>query len=382
VTGELDKAAQTYQAEIDNYPRSSAGYGNLGLIYAQEGQYEKAVELTKKAMQLSPEAPTWYSNLAGYTLALRRFAETKQIIQEAQARHFDGSWQHSALYDVAFHAGDTPAMSEQLKWFAGSSDYESDGFSIAADTEAYNGHMGRARELTRKAVDSAVRTDDKESAAIYLASAALQQAAYGDGQEARQTAEAASKLAPESPGAEAIAALAFAMADDPLRAESLSHDLTTRFPHSTQLQALWVPAIEAQVSLDWKDPAGALKTLQAASTIELGQVIYGNNNSCLYHVYVRGEAYMANDKAEAAAAEFQKILDHRGVVGNCWTGALARLGVARAKDLQSRSSRGSDAASARTAALAAYKDFLTLWKDADPDVPILKKAKAEYAKLQ
>jgi len=287
VTGELDKAAQNYQSEVDNYPRSSAGYGNLGLISAQEGQYEKAVELTNKAKQLAPEVPQWYSNLSGYNLALQHLDETKQILREAQARQFGGSWVHDTLYDLAFFSGDSAAMAEQLKWFQENSDYENEGFYLAAETEAYSGHLRQARELTKKAVESAVRIDDKETGAIDLASAALQQAAYGNSAEARQTAEAALKMTPGSPGASAIGALAFAMAEDPLRAEGLAHDLTTRFPHNTQIQALWLPAIEAQISLDWKDPSGALTALQAASKIELGQVIYGSNNSCLYPVYVR-----------------------------------------------------------------------------------------------
>jgi tetratricopeptide (TPR) repeat protein len=148
------------------------------------------------------------------------------------------------------------------------------------------------------------------------------------------------------------------------------------------MQSLWLPAIQAQLALDRKNPAVALNALQAASPIELGNIPLGNNTSCLYDVYVRGEAYLAAGQGSAAAAEFQKILDHSGIVWNCWTGALAHLGVARANALQSRTSQGADADAARTRALAAYKDFLSLWKDADTDIPILKEAKAEYAKLQ
>jgi len=148
------------------------------------------------------------------------------------------------------------------------------------------------------------------------------------------------------------------------------------------MQSLWLPAIQAQLALDRKNPAAALNALQAASAIELGQISFLNNVSCLYHVYVRGEAYLAAGQGKEAAAEFQKILDHSGIVWNCWTGALARLGVARANALQARTSQGADADAARVRALAAYKDFLTVWKDADSDIPILKQAKAEYAKLQ
>jgi eukaryotic-like serine/threonine-protein kinase len=172
------------------------------------------------------------------------------------------------------------------------------------------------------------------------------------------------------------------MAGDTARAESSARDLGKRYPLDTQMQSLWLPAIEAQLALDKKNPSSALNAPQAASPIELGQIAFVTNISCLYHVYVRGEAYLAAGQGSAAAAEFQKILDHSGIVWNCWTGALAHLGVARANALQAKSSQGADADAARVRALAAYKDFLTLWKDADPDIPILIAAKSEYAKLQ
>jgi eukaryotic-like serine/threonine-protein kinase len=171
------------------------------------------------------------------------------------------------------------------------------------------------------------------------------------------------------------------MAGDTAQAESLAQDLAKRFPVDTQIQSLWLPAIKAQLALDRKNPAVALSALRAASRVELGQT-FGANISCLYPTYVRGEAYLAEGHGTEASAEFQKILDHSGIVWNCWTGALAHLGVARANALQARTSQGADADAARVRALAAYKDFLTLWKDADPDIPILKQAKAEYAKLQ
>ena len=190
------------------------------------------------------------------------------------------------------------------------------------------------------------------------------------------------KLAPASQGVESEAALAFAMAGDTARAESLAQDLNERFPLDTQMQSLWLPAIQAQLALDRKNPATALKALHADSAIELGQIQFVNNISCVYPVYVRGEAYLAAGQGKPAAAEFQKILDHSGIVWNCWTGALAHLGVARANALQSRTSQGADSDAARVRALAAYKDFLALWKDADPNIPILKEAKTEYAKLQ
>ena len=380
VTGELDKAAQTYQVEIESYPRSAGGYGNLGVIYAEQGHYAKAAEVTSQALRLAPV--TNYVNLAFFALALQRFDEARQSIHEAQARKLDDYLLHNALYALAFLGADSAAMAEQQRWYAGQPDYEHVGLTLASDTEAYHGHLGKARELTKRAVDSAVRADSKETGAIWQANGALEQAAYGNAAEARQSAAEALKLAPASQGVESEAALAFAMAGDTGRAESLAQDLGKRFPLDTQMQSLWLPAIQAQVALDKKNTASALNAPQAASPIELGQIAFVANISCLYHVYVRGEAYLAAGQGSAAAAEFQKILDHGGIVWNCWTGALAHLGVARANALQAKTTQGADADAARVRALAAYKDFFALWKDADPDIPILIAAKSEYAKLQ
>ncbi len=217
--------------------------------------------------------------------------------------------------------------------------------------------------------------DGQENAAASWEDAALREAAFGHFAEAHQPAKKGLKFVSASRGIEAQAALAFAIADDTAPAESLAQDLNKRWPLDTQIQSLWLPSIQAHLALDRNEPRNALNALQPDSTVELG-------SSCLYSIYVRGEAYLATGQGRASAAEFQKILDHNGIVWNCWTGALARLGVARANALQARTSRGADADAARVRALAAYKDFLTLWKDADPDIPILKQAKAEYAKLQ
>ncbi len=275
-------------------------------------------------------------------------------------------------------------MAEQQQWFAGKADYENIGLALASDTEAYAGHLGKATELTKRAVESAIRADSKENGAISQAIAAQREAAYGYPAEGRQAAAEALKLAPASQGAQVEAALAFAIAGDKARAELLAQDLGKHFPLDTQMQALWLPAIRAQLALngDRKNPASALNTLQIDSVIELGSISFILNLSCLYPTYVRGEAYLAAGQGTQAAAEFQKILDHSGIVWNCWTGALAHLGVARADALQAKKSQGVEADLARSRALAAYKDFLTLWKDADPDIPILKEAKTEYAKLQ
>jgi hypothetical protein len=322
-----------------------------------------------------------YGNLANYALALQRFDEGRQIIHEAQARKMDNYILRSALYALAFLGSDSAAMAEQQQWIAGKPE-ENFGLALASDTEAYGGHLAKARELTKRAVASALRADSKETGAIWQAIAAQWEAAYGNPAEARRSAAEALKLAPASQGVESEAALAFAVTGDTAQAESLAQDLGKRFPLDTQMQSLWLPAIQAQLALDRKNPGAAMNALQTGSAIELGQIGFVANISCLYPTYIRGEAYLAAGQGTAAAAEFQKILDHSGIVWNCWTGALAHLGVARAIALESRTSQGADADAARVRALAAYKDFLTLWKDADPDIPILKQAKAEYAKLQ
>jgi eukaryotic-like serine/threonine-protein kinase len=384
VTGELDKAAKTFQEERDSYPHARA-YSDLNLVYAAQGQYEKAAEISREAVRLAPDRTFAYDDLALWELCLQRFDEARQTIHEAQAGKMDDSILHGALYALAFVGADSAAMADQQRWFAGKPE-ENIGLSLASDTEAYGGHLAKARELTKRAVDSAIRADSKENGAIWQAIAAQREAAYGNPTEARHSAEKSLKLAPTSQGVEVEAALAFALASDTARVESLAQDLGKRFPLDTQMQALWLPAIQAQLALDRKNPAAALTTLQAASAIELGNIQFADNSSCLYDVYVRGEAYLAAGQGSSAAAEFQKIIDHSGIVWNCWTGALAQLGVARANALQSKTfqaqGQGADADAARVRALAAYKDFLTLWKDADPDIPILKQAKAEYAKLQ
>jgi eukaryotic-like serine/threonine-protein kinase len=350
-------------------------------VYAEQGQYEKALDITKQALRLAPDAFN-YDNLANYTLALQRFDEARQSIHEGQAQKLDDLLLHNALYALAFLGADSVAMAEQQQWFAGKPE-ENFGLALASDTEAYSGHVGKARELTKRAVDAAIRADSKENGAIWLAIAAQREAAYGYTAEARQSAEEALKLDAASQGVGVEAALAFAMAGDTARAESLAEDLGKRYPLDTQLQSIWLPAIRAQVALNKKNPAAAVNALQpATSPLELGQITFVTNISCLYPTYVRGEAYLAAGQGSAAAVEFQKVLDHSGIVWNCWTGALAHLGVARANALQARTSQGADADAARVRALAAYKDFLTLWKDADPDVPILIAAKSEYAKLQ
>jgi serine/threonine protein kinase/tetratricopeptide (TPR) repeat protein len=382
VTGEQDKAARVYQEWMGSYPRDAGPYNSMGNVYAVLGQYEKALDSFRQSIRLAPDSLVAYGNLANSHLALQQLEEARQAIQHAQAGKHDDLVLRNALYALAFLKADSSAMAEQQKWFAGQADYENFGLSLASDSESFAGHLGKARELTKRSVDSAIHTDNKETGAIWHENAALREAAFGNPAEAKQAAAEGLKLTPTSQSVGIEAALAYAMAGDTARAESLSQDLNKRFPVDTQVQSLWLPAIRAQVALDRKNPAAAIESLHAAIPIELGQIAFVANISCLYPTYIRGEAYLAAGQGKSAAAEFQKILDHNGIVWNCWTGALAHLGLARAYALDSKSSQGADADAARTRALTAYNDFFTLWKDADPDIPILKQAKTEFAKLQ
>jgi tetratricopeptide (TPR) repeat protein len=382
VTGELEKAALSYQELIASYPRDYRAHLDLGNTYSEQGQYEKAAEEYREGLRLELGSNGPYEDLANSLLALRRFDEARQTIQQVQARKLDDFVAHNVLYALAFVRGDSSAMAEQQQWFAGKPE-ENFGLSLASDTEAYAGDLRKARELTKRSVDSAIRADSKETGAIWLENAALREAAFGQLTDATQAAGEGLKLVPASQGVEVEAALAYAMAGDTARAESLVQDLNKRYALDTQMQSLWVPAIQAQLALTRKNPAAAITTLQPAlPPIEYGQILFVTNLSCLYPTYIRGEALMASGQGKEAGIEFQKILDHSGIVWNCWTGALAHLGMARANALQARTSQGAAADAARVRALAAYKDFLHLWKAADPDIPILKEAKAEYAKLQ
>jgi tetratricopeptide (TPR) repeat protein/predicted Ser/Thr protein kinase len=383
VTGELEKAAQTFQQWSERYPRSARPYNGLGIAETNMGQYEKAMEAFRETIKNDPNQPSGPGNSINSLMALQRFDEARQVFQEARDRKLDDGSFHSALYGIGFLEQDTAGMAEQGKWLEEHAGYENFGLSMEADTEAYAGQVKKARELVRKSVESAIRADSKENGAIWEENAALREAAFGNAAEAKKAAAEGLKLYPTSQGVELEAALAYAMAGEAAHAESIAQDLNKRFPLDTQVQALWLPAIRAQEALDRKNAAAAIEDLQPASgPMAFAQIPFVVNLSCLYPTYIRGEAYLAAGQGKSAAEEFQKILNHGGIVWNCWTGALAKLGVARANALQAKTLQGADADAARVRALAGYKDFLALWKDADADVPVLKQAKSEYAKLQ
>src|SRR5246500_4142509 len=336
------------------------------------GQYEKAATATRESLRLEPTNVVGYENLGQIYLALNRFDEARTTTEEAQGRKLDDFPLHANLYALAFFQGNVAAMKQQADWAIGKPGAEDQMLSLKSDTEAWSGRLGKARELSRKAVESARRSDEKEAAALWQANAAIREALFGNADAARQNAAEALALAPGSRDAEALAAVAYALAGDAAHAQSLADDLGKHSPQDTVVQSVWLPTIRAQIETSRKNPARSIELLQAAARYELGMLSGSAVNSCLYPVYVRAQAYLSGQQGQAAAAEFQKILDHRGLLWNCATGALAHLGLARAYAMQG------DTAKAR----AAYQDFLALWEHADADIPVLIAAKAEYAKLK
>ena len=382
VTGEHDKSAGTFHEMIETYPRSATAYFSLGEEYAALGQYETAAEMTAKAQELGPGEIPAYSNLIGYQLALQRFGDARATLDRAKARDMDGYMFRVPLYAMAFLRGDSSGMAEEQQWLTSHPETKHYALSLASDTEAYGGRLTAARELTKRSAEAAIAADSKENAAIWWENAALREVASGDAMHGAQDAADGLKLAPESQGVGVEAALAFAIASENGRAKSLAEDLDKRYPLDTQTQSFWLPAIRAQLALNGKNPAEALRVLQTVeSPVEYGMISFANNPSCLYPTYIKGQAYLASGQAANAATEFQKVIDHTGMVWNCSTGALAHLGLARANTMESKKAKGAVADAARVRALSQYKQFLDLWKDADPGVPNFKMAKAEYGKL-
>jgi tetratricopeptide (TPR) repeat protein/predicted Ser/Thr protein kinase len=372
VTGEIEKWVQSCELLTQAYPRSGAFYGNLGVAYASLGKYEKAAEATRHALQLDPDRVLNYENLAIPYLALNRFEQARDITAQALARNLDDDGLHITLYALAFLNGDRAKMIEQAAWFEAKPGVEDQIWALESDTEAYAGRLKKARELTRRAIDSSRRAQNFESAALLDANAAMREVLFGNLERGHHLAAAALGIAPRSRDAEIEAALALALAAETARAQVVERELARRFPLDTQMQLYWLPTIRAQISLKRGDNARAIESLSSVAPYDLVNTIFTQSPSCMYSVYVRGQAYLAAHEGTSAAVEFRSVIDHSGIVWNCPTGALAHLGLARAYVLQS------DALKAR----AAYQEFLTLWKDADTEIPILKQAKAEYAKLK
>jgi eukaryotic-like serine/threonine-protein kinase len=373
VTGNMEKAEQVCLLWIQAYPRMAMPHTHLsGSIYPMTGQYEKGIEHGKEAIRLSPNfSPSYALPIFDY-IALNRLDDAKATYQQALERKLKNPFFALSLYQIAFLQNDRVGMEQQVASSAGKPGIEDTLMANEADTAAFYGRLKKAREFSRQAVDSAERADKKEAAATHIAISVLREALFGNTDEARHRAALATNL---STGVDVQygSALALAYAGEERRVQTLTDDLGQRFPEATIVQFNYLPTLRAKAAVSRGKTSDALEILRAATPYELGHSTY--SPYCwtgLYPVFVRGEAYLAAHQGGEAAAEFQKILDHRGIVWNSPIGALAHLQLARAYTMQG------DTAKAKTA----YQDFFALWKDADPDIPILKQAKAEYAKLQ
>jgi eukaryotic-like serine/threonine-protein kinase len=363
-TGELEKAIPAYELWRQTYPRDYALYVHLGVIYSTLGNLEKALEEARESVRLEPNAENNYQNVCDFYLSLNRLEEAEQVLKRADERKFESEQLLHLRYQLGFLTGDRSKMAQAVSAAAGKAGMEDLLLATQADTEAWYGRLKNARALTQRAMNAAKQNNARETAAGYEAEAALLEVEAGNREQARADANAAIKLSPNH-HVLALAGLALALAGDTAAAEKIVTELNLSYPVDTLVQRYRLPAISAAVALQRRDPKRTVELLQGTSAIELGDAGF------LLPVYLRGQAYLMLHDGNAAAAEFQKFVDHRGRVGNFPWGALARLQLARACALSGD----------KTKAKIAYQDFLTLWKDADPDIPILKQAKSEYARL-
>lgn len=371
-TGELQKANKTYEMWMQSYPRDDGSHFGLGNIYEMLGEYEKAASETQKVLQLEPNNLVAYENLAETYLALDRIHDAKATLEEAARRKLDEITFHSILYRIAFLQGNLSGMNHETDWAIGRPNSEDEMLSHQSDTEAWSGRLVKARELTRLAVASSTRFyGERDPATLWQANAAVREALFGNSDTARRMASRAQQVAEVSRDTRAKTALAFALAGDAAHAQAIANDMAARFPLDMIVQQVWLPTIHAQVETSRGNPGRSVELMREAAPYELGRLA-SNTFSCLYPIHVRAQAYLRAGQASAAVAEFQKMLDHPGLLWNCPTSPLAHLGLGRSYALMGD----------RAKASSAYRDFLTQWKDADPDIPILKQAKSEYAKLQ
>jgi eukaryotic-like serine/threonine-protein kinase len=368
--GDLTNDLKVFELWAQEYPRSENAHINLGSTYFEMGQYEQSLAESLKATALEPDDGVNYANLIGSYAALNRLDDAKRTYEQAMALHLDSSEVRSNEYGVAFLQGDTDEMARLIDWATGKPGIEDAFFSLQSDTEAFYGRLEKARELSWRAVESAKRNDEKEIAAQWLLESALREAEFGNASQAQRQAADALALAPTR-DVQVLAALAFAQAGDAGRALKLADDLENRFPKNAMIRFYWLPGIRASVEIQRNNSSKAIAILHAASPYDLANSSAGPGG-LMQPIYLRGQAYLLLRQGDRAAAEFQKFAAYRGVAVNNPLGALANLGIARASVLQGDSAR----------ARSDYLRFFSLWKDADPAIPILQTAKAEYAKIQ
>jgi len=374
VTGNLEKEQQTLRLWGQTYPRDRDAHGLLaGLASVGSGHYERAIEEATIALGIDPDFGPGYISIAYSHFSLNHMAEAEKTIRTASERKREIPDLLLLDFYVAFVNGDKAGMDRTAAQARGKPGVEDWMLHSQSEVEARSGRLQTARSMSRRAQDMARQAGQRESAASYEAGEAVWEALFGNAAPARHSATAALELS-NGRDVEYAAAFALAMEGDLPRSQSLAADLGQRFPEDTSVQFNYLPALGALFALNHHEPGKAIELLQVAVPYELNipSVDFNEFFGGLYPVYVRGEAYLGAGKGAEAAAEFQKVLDHPGVVFADPIGALAHLQLGRAYALSGD----------KTRAKAAYQDFLTLWKDADPDIPILKEAKAEYAKLQ
>jgi hypothetical protein len=376
VNGNLDAARKAYELWAQTYPRDAVPPTNLNVAYLLLGDYEKSLAASQLALKLNPGSGLSYANLVTGYYDLNRFDEARATAAEAKAHNLDSPTIHETLYVLDFMQHDAAGMEREAAEVMGKPGYEDQLLSSEASMAAYAGQFSKSRELMRRASESAQRADEKETAADYLSGGGLQEALVGNMSQARQQVQAALALS-TGRDVQSISAITLGLAGDAAQATRLAADLSKRYPQDTLVQFLYLPMVRATIALQAGKGDAAIEALAPAAPYDLSAA-----PMVVYPPYFRGQAYLAAHQGALAAAEFQKVLKYRAIEFGDPIGALANLGLARAYMLEAQSAQGPDADAARAKARASYQDFLALWKDADPDIPIYITAKSEYAKPQ
>jgi tetratricopeptide (TPR) repeat protein len=369
VTGNLEAARRAYELVAQTYPHDESVQIMLWYIGLLFGDYARADAAAKRAFEINPDSSNNYVSLMYCDQYLGRLDQAKAAAEQSRAKKLNSPWYPLILYVVDFLQNNSAGMAQQAAATMGIPGVEDQMFFVESDTAADHGQFRQARDLARRAADSARRAQEKETAAEYEGHNSLREGLVGLNDFAKEDAQSALTVIKGKHG-EGFSAIAFALAGDIADANRAIEDLTKRFPQNTVVQTRYLPMARSALALNSGNAQAALDVLSAAAPYELGHT-NEDFTFALYPVYFRGQAYLAAKSGTAAAGEFQKILDHAGIVGNEPIGALAHLGLGRAFALSG------DSAKAKTA----YQDFFALWKNGDPDVPILKEAKAEYEKL-
>jgi tetratricopeptide (TPR) repeat protein len=369
--GDIAKAIEGYKEYIRAYPRDDVAMGNLSSEYFVIGDYADAAKYAEAALKIDPDSAAWYENYSTALLALSRPDEAEKVLQEAFSRKLNDPSLHANLYAVAFAKGDSALMQRELEWAAGKANGEDSLLAAQSDTEAYFGRLKNAREYTRRAVESARKAELPESAGVWEVEAGMREAMFGYPDEARKHADAALQLAPDSKDVRALAALVYARLGDDAKAQKIMDDLRALYVSNMVIQKAWLPVVQAQMKLRKKQFVDAIDSLEGVTPYEKGQLTGNLSDSCIIPAFLRGEAELGAGNSRQALAEFQKFSTDAGIVGSCWSAPLAKLGTARAMAMSGSTNQTKEA----------YAKFLDLWKAADAEIPVLKQAKAEAAKL-